>query len=166
MASPAGGTRPPPSIQNPQSKTPSSCLEPEEHEEAGGSHQGEGDVVVPRQLLVGEAGIDLVRLRENETFFFDSRGDPDVFPSFSGGLKGGQASIYGQDHFSLFPAIMQFELACILDGKGGGNLVAPGCSNQVINSIKINSWELVEDQRSLEAVFLIDHSRQCGGIKG
>jgi len=47
-----------------------------------------------------KAGVDLVRLRELESFFFDSRGDPDVFPSFSGGLKGGQASLYLQDHFS------------------------------------------------------------------
>jgi hypothetical protein len=47
-----------------------------------------------------KAGIDLVRLRELESFYFDPRGDPDVFPSFSGGLKGGQASVYLQDHFS------------------------------------------------------------------
>ena len=47
-----------------------------------------------------KAGVDLVRLRELESFFFDSRGDPDVFPAFSGGLKGGQASAYVQDHFS------------------------------------------------------------------
>src|SRR6266436_5266284 len=47
-----------------------------------------------------KAGVDLVRLRENESFFFDSRGDPDVFPPFSGGLLGGQASAYVQDHFS------------------------------------------------------------------
>jgi len=47
-----------------------------------------------------KAGVDLVRLRENERFFFDSRGDPDVFPTFSGGLHGGQASAYVQDHFS------------------------------------------------------------------
>ena len=47
-----------------------------------------------------KAGMDLVRLREKESFFFDSRGDPDVFPSFSGGLLGGQASGYIQDHFS------------------------------------------------------------------
>ena len=46
------------------------------------------------------AGIDLTRLRENESFFFDSRGDPDVFPPFSGGLLGGQASLYAEDHFS------------------------------------------------------------------
>src|SRR5437667_2382527 len=47
-----------------------------------------------------KAGVDLVRLRELESFFFDSRGDPDVFPAFSGGLKGGQAGAYVQDHFS------------------------------------------------------------------
>jgi outer membrane receptor protein involved in Fe transport len=47
-----------------------------------------------------KAGIDLVRQRENESFFFDSRGDPDVFPPFSGRLLGGQASLYAQDHFS------------------------------------------------------------------
>jgi hypothetical protein len=47
-----------------------------------------------------KAGVDLVRLRELESFSFDSRGDPDVFPAFSGGLKGGQASAYLQDHFS------------------------------------------------------------------
>jgi outer membrane receptor protein involved in Fe transport len=42
-----------------------------------------------------------VRLREGESFFFDSRGDPDVFPPFQGWLKGGQASFYLQDHFAL-----------------------------------------------------------------
>ncbi len=47
-----------------------------------------------------KAGVDLVHLRELESFFFDSRGDPDVFPSFSGGLHGGQAGLYLQDHFS------------------------------------------------------------------
>src|SRR6266567_3549856 len=47
-----------------------------------------------------KAGVDLVRLRENENFFLDSRGDPDVFPAFTGGLDGGQASAYVQDHFS------------------------------------------------------------------
>ena len=47
-----------------------------------------------------KAGADLVRIRELENFFFDSRGDKDVFPAFSGGLKGGQASLYAQDHFS------------------------------------------------------------------
>ena len=45
-------------------------------------------------------GVDLVRLRELESFFFDSRGDPDVFPPCRGGLRGGQASLYAQDHFS------------------------------------------------------------------
>jgi hypothetical protein len=49
---------------------------------------------------VFKAGVDLVRLRELESFFFDGRGDPDVFPPFSGGLKGGEASVYVQDHFS------------------------------------------------------------------
>ena len=48
-----------------------------------------------------KAGLDLTRLRENESFFLDSRGDPDVFPSFSGGLLGGEASLYVQDHFHL-----------------------------------------------------------------
>ena len=47
-----------------------------------------------------KAGVDLVRLRELESFSFDSRGDPDTFPNFSGGLHGGQASLYLQDHFS------------------------------------------------------------------
>jgi TonB dependent receptor/Carboxypeptidase regulatory-like domain len=47
-----------------------------------------------------KAGVDLTRLREDESFFFDSRGDPDVFPPFGGGLLGAQASAYVQDHFS------------------------------------------------------------------
>jgi hypothetical protein len=47
-----------------------------------------------------KVGADLVRLRENESFSFDSRGGPDVFPAFTGGLLGGQASAYVQDHFS------------------------------------------------------------------
>jgi hypothetical protein len=51
---------------------------------------------------VFKGGLDLLRLRESESFFFDSRGDPDVFPSFSGSRKGGQASGYVQDHFSPF----------------------------------------------------------------
>src|SRR5262249_18564087 len=38
-----------------------------------------------------KAGIDLSRIRELESFFFDSRGDPDVFPAFQGGLHGGEA---------------------------------------------------------------------------
>src|SRR6266403_52136 len=58
------------------------------------SHLWHGQVI--------KAGVDLVRLRELESFFFDSRGDPDAFPSFNGGLKGGQASLYLQDHFSPF----------------------------------------------------------------
>src|SRR6267378_3503079 len=47
-----------------------------------------------------KAGIDLVQLREGESFFFDPRGDPDTFPAFQGWGKGGQASFYLQDHFS------------------------------------------------------------------
>jgi len=47
-----------------------------------------------------KGGVDLVRLRESESFFFDGRGDPDVFPPFSGSKLGGQASAYVQDHFS------------------------------------------------------------------
>ncbi len=47
-----------------------------------------------------KGGIDIVRLRELESFFFDPRGDPDNFPAFSGGRHGGQASAYVQDHFS------------------------------------------------------------------
>jgi TonB dependent receptor/Carboxypeptidase regulatory-like domain len=47
-----------------------------------------------------KGGVDFVRLRELESFLFDSRGDPDVFPAFSGGKHGGQASAYVQDHFS------------------------------------------------------------------
>jgi TonB dependent receptor/Carboxypeptidase regulatory-like domain len=47
-----------------------------------------------------KAGIDVSSIRELESFFFDSRGDPDVFPAFQGGLHGGEASAYIQDHFS------------------------------------------------------------------
>ena len=47
-----------------------------------------------------KAGVDLVRLREGESFFFDGRGDPEVFPAFRGWGEGGQASLYAQDHFS------------------------------------------------------------------
>src|SRR4051812_27694039 len=50
---------------------------------------------------VFKAGVDLFRVRELESFFFDSRGDPDVFPAFQGALHGGEASAYAQDHFSL-----------------------------------------------------------------
>lgn len=49
---------------------------------------------------VFKTGFDLVRLHESESFFFDPRGDPDVFPPFAGGKLGGQASAYAQDHFS------------------------------------------------------------------
>src|SRR5258706_5227006 len=47
-----------------------------------------------------KAGIDLVQLREGESFFFAPRGDPDTFPAFQGWGKGGQASFYLQDHFA------------------------------------------------------------------
>ncbi|HET9837416.1 MAG TPA: TonB-dependent receptor, partial [Candidatus Angelobacter sp.] len=56
---------------------------------------------------VFKAGIDLTRLRELESFFIDGRGDAEIFNldasgvfSFRGGLKGGQAGLYLQDHFS------------------------------------------------------------------
>jgi hypothetical protein len=56
-----------------------------------------------------KAGVDLVRLRELESFFIDGRGDPEIFNldssgvfSFRGGVTGGQASFYLQDHFSPF----------------------------------------------------------------
>jgi TonB-dependent receptor-like protein/carboxypeptidase family protein len=49
-----------------------------------------------------KGGVEVVKLRELESFFFDSRGDPDVFPSFSGARGGVEASAYGQDHFSPF----------------------------------------------------------------
>lgn len=58
---------------------------------------------------VFKAGVDLVRLRELESFSIDGRGDAEIFNldasgvfSFRGGVTGGQASIYLQDHFSPF----------------------------------------------------------------
>ena len=58
---------------------------------------------------VVKAGVDLTRLRELESFFIDGRGDAEIFNldasgvfSFSGGVKGGQAGMYLQDHFSPF----------------------------------------------------------------
>ncbi len=49
-------------------------------------------------------GVDLVRLREKESFFIDGRDDPDVLPiDFRGTIHGGQASLYVQDHFHLAP---------------------------------------------------------------
>lgn len=58
---------------------------------------------------VFKAGVDLVRLRELESFFIDGRGDPDIFSldssgvfSFRGGVTGGQASLYLQDHVTPF----------------------------------------------------------------
>src|SRR5215467_933190 len=54
-----------------------------------------------------KAGLDLTRLRELESFFIDGRGDAEIFSldesgvfSFRGGVKGGQAGFYFQDHFS------------------------------------------------------------------
>jgi carboxypeptidase family protein/TonB-dependent receptor-like protein len=56
-----------------------------------------------------KAGIDLTRLRELESFFIDGRGDAEIFSldasgvfSFRGGVKGGEAGAYVQDHFSPF----------------------------------------------------------------
>ncbi len=56
-----------------------------------------------------KTGVDLTRLRELESFFIDGRGDAEVFNldasgvfSFRGGVKGGQAGLYLQDHFSPF----------------------------------------------------------------
>jgi TonB-dependent receptor-like protein/carboxypeptidase family protein len=56
-----------------------------------------------------KAGADLTRLRELESFFIDGRGDAEIFNldasgvfSFRGGVKGGQAGFYLQDHFSPF----------------------------------------------------------------
>ncbi len=49
---------------------------------------------------VFKGGVEFVKLRELESFFFDGRDDPDVFPAFSGGRHGVEASAYAQDHFS------------------------------------------------------------------
>lgn len=71
---------------------------------------GKSDFIHLWKGHVLKAGFDGVRLRENESFFIDGRGDPDLFKldasgvfSFRGGVKGGQASFYLQDHFKLFP---------------------------------------------------------------
>jgi hypothetical protein len=71
------------------------------------------DVVHLWHRHVIKAGMDLVKIRELESFFIDGRGDPDIFNldasgvfSFRGGVKGGQASIYLQDHFSPFPNLV------------------------------------------------------------
>jgi TonB-dependent receptor-like protein/carboxypeptidase family protein len=70
---------------------------------------GKTDLVHLWHGHVIKAGIDLTRLRELESFFIDGRGDAEIFSldssgvfSFSGGLKGGQAGLYVQDHFSPF----------------------------------------------------------------
>lgn len=55
--------------------------------------------VVGRHVF--KAGVDLVKVRELESFYFDPRGDPDFPINFSGGLNGGQASLYAQDHIRL-----------------------------------------------------------------
>src|SRR5262249_14741712 len=47
-----------------------------------------------------KVGGEFVHLREGESFFLDSRGDPDVFPAFQGWGHGKQGSFYVQDHFS------------------------------------------------------------------
>jgi len=53
-----------------------------------------------------KAGVDFARYRELESFFIDGRGDPDVFPiDFRGGVKGGQAGMYVEDHFHLLPRL-------------------------------------------------------------
>ncbi len=55
---------------------------------------------------VFKAGIDLTRLRLLESFAYDSRMPPplpdEILPAFTyqGGAKGGEVSLYGQDHFS------------------------------------------------------------------
>jgi hypothetical protein len=70
---------------------------------------GKSDVVHLWHGHVFKAGIDLTRLRELESFFIDGRGDAEIFNldasgafSFRGGVKGGQAGLYLQDHFSPF----------------------------------------------------------------
>lgn len=59
------------------------------------------DFTQVRGRHVFKAGADLVKVRELERFFFDPRGDPDFPINFSGGLNGGQASVYAQDHIRL-----------------------------------------------------------------
>lgn len=59
------------------------------------------DLVQTRGGHIIKAGVDLARFRELESFVFDPRGDPDPAINFRGGITGGQASAYVQDHFSL-----------------------------------------------------------------
>ena len=53
-----------------------------------------------------KAGGEFVHLREGESFFLDSRGDPEVFPPFQGWGQGKAGNFYTQDHFSVFKNVI------------------------------------------------------------
>jgi outer membrane receptor protein involved in Fe transport len=66
------------------------------------------DVIWSHGKHIIKAGVDLIRLREQENFVFDSREvplppeDPPAL-SFHHEIRGGQASLYAQDHVMLTP---------------------------------------------------------------
>jgi hypothetical protein len=79
------------------------------------SHEWRGHLI--------KTGVELVRLREGESFFFDGRGDPDVFLPFNGWRKGGEASFYVQDHFAPFRDLvvdlgLRYDHFDLVDGDG------------------------------------------------
>lgn len=126
-----------------------------------------------------KAGVDVSRIRELESFFFDSRGDPDVFPAFQGGLRGGEASAYVQDHFSPLKNVwidlgLRYDYFDLIDtrtqfGPRAGVAYRIG-RNSVVHAAYDHYFSPPPIEYSLLASFIghhaIDPTQRVGDVRG
>lgn len=87
----------------------------------------------------------------------------DFTETFGQGLGGLAHNLTGKDvadgvhdHGGLLVAVVTLELREVLKAQQGGNLVAPGGGNQVVQSLEVNRGQLVDDNGGFEPALLVD----------
>lgn len=86
----------------------------------------------------------------------------DFTETFGQGLGGLADHLPGEDvadgvhhHGGLLVAVVALELGEVLKAQQGGNLVAPGGGNQVVQPLEVNRRQLVYDYRGFEPALLV-----------
>ena len=86
----------------------------------------------------------------------------DFTETFGQGLGGLADHLPGEDvadgvhhHGGLLVAVVTLELGKVLKTQQGGNLVAPGGGNQVVQSLEVNRGQLVDDNGGFEPALLV-----------
>ena len=86
----------------------------------------------------------------------------DFSETFGQGLGGLADDLPGEDvadgvhhHGGFLVAVVALELGKVLKAQQGGNLVAPGGGNQVVQPLEVNRGQLVDDDGGLEPALLV-----------